>query len=40
VETLWDVTTAVTAYARNIPHTDARVALEKQAGEVMGLATA
>jgi hypothetical protein len=40
VETLWDVTTAVTAYARNIPHADTRVALEKQAGEVLTLATA
>lgn len=40
VETLWDVTTAVTAYARNLPHMDARVALEKQAGEVLDLATA
>lgn len=40
VETLWDVTTAVTAYARNIPHMDARVALEKKAGEVLDMATA
>lgn len=40
IETLWDVTTAVTAYARDIKHTDERVGLERQAGEVMSLATA
>jgi hypothetical protein len=32
---LWDATTAATAYARTIPHQDARVALERQAGELL-----
>jgi hypothetical protein len=40
IETLWDVTTAVTALARSIEHQDRRVELERQAGEVMSLATA
>jgi hypothetical protein len=35
IETLWDVTTAVTAYARNIPNNDRRVELEREAGKVM-----
>lgn len=38
IETIWDVTTAVTAYARQLKHTDARVELERAAGEVMQLA--
>jgi hypothetical protein len=38
IETLWDVSTAVTAYARGLGHQDARVELERQAGEVMRLA--
>lgn len=39
VETLWDAATAATAYARGIKHTDARVEIEKAAGEVLSLAT-
>lgn len=38
IETLWDVTTAVTAKARSITYQDERVALERQAGEIMKLA--
>lgn len=38
IETLWDVTTAVTAYARGIGYQDARVELERAAGDVMKLA--
>jgi len=38
IETLWDVSTAVTAYARGLPHQDVRVELERQAGEVLKLA--
>jgi hypothetical protein len=38
IETLWDVTTAVTALARNIPHQDRRVELEREAGKVLQLA--
>jgi hypothetical protein len=35
LETRWDVVTAVTAYARSIEHQDARVDLERQAGELL-----
>ena len=38
IETLWDVTTAVTAYARSVPNNDRRIALEREAGKVMQLA--
>jgi hypothetical protein len=38
IETLWDVATGVTAYAREIQHTDNRVALEREAGKVLALA--
>jgi hypothetical protein len=38
IETLWDVTTAATAYARNIKWQDQRVAIERTAGEVLQLA--
>lgn len=38
IESLWDVSTAVTAYARNIPHIDTRVELERSAGAVLDLA--
>lgn len=38
IETLWDVSTALTAKARSIPYQDARVAMERQAGEVLDLA--
>lgn len=38
IETLWDVTTGATAYARSIQHQDERVAVERTAGAVMALA--
>lgn len=38
IETLWDATTAITAYARELPHQDARVDLEREAGKIMRLA--
>jgi len=40
IETLWDVTTAATAYARGIQHQDTRVEMERVAGEVLELAAA
>jgi hypothetical protein len=39
IETLWDVTMAVTAKARSITYQDERVALERQAGDILKLAT-
>jgi hypothetical protein len=38
METLWDVTTGVTAYARGISWQDDRVAVERIGGEIMALA--
>lgn len=38
IETLWDAATGITAYAREVGHQDARVALERQAGQVLDLA--
>ena len=38
IETLWDVTTAATAYARGIEHQDKRVELEREAGKLLKLA--
>lgn len=38
IETLWDVTTAVTAYARGVAWQDARVGMERQAGDILKLA--
>lgn len=38
IETLWDATTAVTAYAKTIPHQDARVAMERKGGALLDLA--
>lgn len=38
IETLWDVTTAVTAFARNLPNQDRRVELEREAGKILHLA--
>lgn len=40
IETLWDVSTAVTAKARSIPYQDERVKLERQAGEILDLVAA
>lgn len=38
IESLWDVTTAATAYAREIPNNDIRLEIERKAGMVMDLA--
>jgi hypothetical protein len=38
IETLWDATTAVTAYARGISHQNERVALEREGGKILELA--
>lgn len=38
IETVWDATTAVTAYARSVKWQDQRVNLERQAGELLHLA--
>lgn len=38
IESLWDVTTAATAYARSVTWQDDRVAMERIAGEVLQLA--
>jgi len=38
IESLWDAATAVTAYARSLPHQDTRVDLERKAGALLDLA--
>jgi len=38
IETLWDATTGVTAYARGIQYQDSRIELEREAGKIMALA--
>jgi hypothetical protein len=38
IETLWDVTAAATAHARSIKNTDARLEIERTAGELLKLA--
>ena len=38
IESLWDASTAVTAYARELPHQDARVDLERKAGLILDMA--
>lgn len=38
IESLWDIATAVTAYARGIPNNDRRIELERDAGKVLDLA--
>jgi len=38
VETLWDAATAITAYARELPHQDVRVEMEREAGKILRLA--
>lgn len=38
IETLWDVTTGITAYARTLKHQDERVKLERQGGAILDLA--
>lgn len=40
IETLWDASTAITAYARSIEHQDRRVEVEREAGRVLDLAAA
>jgi hypothetical protein len=40
IETLWDATTAATGYARSLKHQDARVDMERQAGNILDLAAA
>lgn len=38
IESLWDAATAITAYARELPHQDVRVTFERKAGDVLKLA--
>jgi hypothetical protein len=38
IETLWDATTAVTAYARAIPYQNERVDLEREGGRILDMA--
>lgn len=38
IETLWDASTGVTAYARNIKYMDERVSLEREAGKILDMA--
>lgn len=38
MESLWDITTGITAYARSVANQDQRVALETEAGAIMALA--
>lgn len=38
IETLWDAVTAVTAYARGVPHQDRRIDLEREAGKILDMA--
>lgn len=40
IETLWDVTTAVTAHAKSIDWQDERVAMERKGGKILDLAAA
>lgn len=37
IETIWDATTAVTAYARSVPYQDERVNLERKGGALLDL---
>jgi hypothetical protein len=38
IETLWDATTGVTAYARSIKNQDTRVAMEREGGRILDMA--
>ncbi len=40
IETIWDATTAVTAYAKTIQHQDARVDMERKGGALLDLVAA
>jgi hypothetical protein len=35
---IWDIVNGITAFARSVPHTDQRVALETEAGKIMNMA--
>ncbi len=35
IESAWDIVTGATAYARNLQHQDARVAIEREAGKIL-----
>lgn len=37
IETIWDATTAITGYAKSIPHQDARVAMERRGGAILDM---
>ena len=37
IENYWDAVTGITAYAKSIPHQDARVAIEREAGKILDL---
>jgi tetrahydromethanopterin S-methyltransferase subunit A len=37
IESIWDATTAVTAYARDIPFVDSRVELEREGGRILDM---
>lgn len=38
IETLWDVSTGITAHARDVTYQDARIELERRAGEILDMA--
>lgn len=38
MESLWDISTGITAFARTLPNQDTRIALEREAGKVIALA--
>ena len=38
IETIWDATVGVTAYAKHLKHQDARIELEREGGKIMNLA--
>lgn len=38
IETLWDAVTGATAYAKRLPHQDARIDIERKAGAMLDLA--
>ena len=40
IETLWDAVTGATAYAKRIPHQDARIDIERKAGSLLDLVAA
>lgn len=35
IETVWDVVTGATAYAKNLPHMNERIAVEREAGRIL-----